>query len=128
GLISFSICAGSPKFGVQGIGPLAYTMGTGTPTEGAAGAQWSYKVKHWRTAYVILDTLVDYNKQYANYFKQHFTKLGGKIVGEDTYKNGDQSVASQISRLQSTSPRPDVVVLAGIQPGAATVLRQLRAA
>jgi branched-chain amino acid transport system substrate-binding protein len=127
-MVTISICAGSPKFGVQGIGPRSYTMGTGTPTEGAAGAQWAFKVKKWRTAYVILDTLVDYNKQYANYFKKHFTKLGGKIVGEDTYKNGDQQVNAQITRLQSTNPKPDFVVLAGIQPGAATVLRQMRAA
>jgi branched-chain amino acid transport system substrate-binding protein len=127
-MVAISICAGSPKFGTQGVGPHSYTMGTGTPTEGGSGAQFAYNVKKFRSAYVITDTLVDYNKSAAKYFKHYFTKLGGKIVGEDTYKNGDQSVAAQISRLQSTSPKPDFVYIAGIQPSMATVLRQLRAA
>ena len=128
GMISFSLCAGSPKFGVQGIGPHAYTMGTGTPTEGAVGAQWALTEKDWKSAYILTDTTLDYNKQYVSYFKRHYAEGGGKVVGEDTFKGEDTSVATQVGRLQDADPEPSVIVLAGVMPGAAAVVRQIRAA
>jgi branched-chain amino acid transport system substrate-binding protein len=126
-MVSFSLCAGSPKFGVEGVGPHAYTMGTGTPTEGAVGAQWALK-KGWENAFIILDSQLDYSTQYVDYFKRHYAEGGGTIVGEDTFSSKDTSVASQIGRIRSASPKPDVIVLASLMPGAATVVRQIRAA
>jgi branched-chain amino acid transport system substrate-binding protein len=127
-MVNFSICAGSPKYGVQDIGPHSYTMGTGTPTEGGTGAQFAYYTKGFRSAYVITDTLVDYNKSAAKYFKYYFQQAGGKIVGEDTYKNGDTEFGAQVSRLQQANPKPDFLYIAGIQPNMATLIRQVRAA
>jgi branched-chain amino acid transport system substrate-binding protein len=126
GMVSFSLCAGSPKFGVEGVGPHAYTMGTGTPTEGAVGAQWALKEKGLKNVYMLTDTTLDYSKQYANYFKRHFEDGGGKIAGEDTFKGEDPSIASQVGRLRSSDA--DAVVLAGVMPGAASAVRQIRAA
>lgn len=126
GLVSFSLCAGSPKFGVEGVGPHAYTMGTGTPTEGAVGGQWALKEKGIKSAYILTDTTLDYNKQYANYFKRHFTDGGGEIAGEDTFKGEDPSIASQVGRIRSANP--EAIVLAAVMPGAASAVRQIRAA
>jgi branched-chain amino acid transport system substrate-binding protein len=126
GLVSFSLCAGSPKFGVEGVGPHAYTMGTGTPTEGAVGAQWAVKEKGIKSAYILTDTTLDYNKQYGNYFKRHFTDGGGEIAGEDTFKGEDPSIASQVGRIRSANP--EAIVLAAVMPGAASAVRQIRAA
>jgi branched-chain amino acid transport system substrate-binding protein len=126
GLVSFSLCAGSPKFGVEGVGPHAYTMGTGTPTEGAVGAQWAIKEKGIKSAYILTDTTLDYDKQYANYFKRHFTDGGGEIAGEDTFKGEDPSIASQVGRIRSANP--EAIVLAAVMPGAASAVRQIRAA
>jgi branched-chain amino acid transport system substrate-binding protein len=126
GLVSFSLCAGSPKFGVEGVGPHAYTMGTGTPTEGAVGAQWALKDKGLKNAYILTDTTLDYNKQYASYFKRHFEAGGGKISGEDTFKGDDPSVATQVGRIKAANP--EAIVLAGVMPGAASAVRQIRAA
>jgi branched-chain amino acid transport system substrate-binding protein len=126
GIVSFSLCAGSPKFGVQGVGPHAYTMGTGTPTEGATGAQWALKEKGFKSAFVLTDTSLDYNKQFASYFKRHFGEGGGKVAGEDTFKGEDPSVASQINRIRGANA--DVIVIAALMPGAASAVRQIRAA
>jgi branched-chain amino acid transport system substrate-binding protein len=103
-------------------------MGTGTPTEGAVGAQWALTKRNWKNAYILTDTTLDYNKQYASYFKRHFTQGGGKIAGEDTFKGDDPSIATQVERLQAANPKPDVIVLAGVMPGAASAVRQIRAA
>ena len=59
GMVAMSIGASSPKFGVSGIGPLAYTIGSNGDVEAYAEAEWAYQKKHWRTAYLLLDDTTD---------------------------------------------------------------------
>jgi branched-chain amino acid transport system substrate-binding protein len=126
GVVNFSLCAGSPKW--NSIGPHSYSMTFGSYTEAAVGAQWARTGKlHCKTGYILTDTVIDYSKVVGARYAQYFTALGGKIVGQDTFKNGDSSFAAQVSRVQSTSPRPDCVFIATFPPGGATLLRELRA-
>lgn len=53
---------------------------------------------------------------------------GTNIVGRDTFKNDDASIASQISRIQALPEQPDVIMLCSYIPGAAAAVRQIRAA
>src|SRR5712691_3998698 len=46
GIVAMSIGASSPKFGVAGIGPLAYTIGSNGDVEAYAEAEWAYQKKH----------------------------------------------------------------------------------
>jgi branched-chain amino acid transport system substrate-binding protein len=128
GKLAFSTCAASPKFGVQGIGPLAFTMATGTPDQGAIDAEWSYDVEKWRSAYVLLDDTVEYDRTLCSYFEQRWRELGGTIAGKDVFKQTDPSVATQISRLRSLSKQPDFVFFCSYTPGGASALKQIRAA
>jgi branched-chain amino acid transport system substrate-binding protein len=123
-----STCAGDPKFGAQGIGPYAYSMADTTNIEGGALAEFAYKTKKWRTAYVITDTTIQYTKGIAKFTAEAFQKLGGKIVGEDTMSNADQSIAAQITRLKAVKPAPDFVILSSFNPGLAAAVKQVRAA
>jgi len=127
GMISFATCAASTKFGLQGVGPHAFTMSHGTPTEGSAIAEFGFG-KGWRTAYVLLDTSIDYDKKIAYFFKERWKSLGGKIVGEDTFIQGDPSIASQITRMKSMDPKPDVILISTWGQGFGSSLRQMRAA
>ena len=54
--------------------------------------------------------------------------MGGKIVGRDTFKNDDPSIATQITRLRALNPAPDVITLCSYTPGGASAVRQIRAA
>src|SRR5215210_816888 len=58
-IVAFSMCAADPKFGVQGIGPYAFTPSWGTPTEAAAMAEFAY-AQGYRKPYLLTDTLVNY--------------------------------------------------------------------
>jgi branched-chain amino acid transport system substrate-binding protein len=123
-VISFSLCAGSPKW--NSIGPRSYSMTFGSPTEAYVDAQWAYQGKlKCRSAYLLVDTLIDYSKAIGDYVKKSFK---GRIVGEDTFKNGDTSFTSQITRLQAASPKPQCIFLSSFPPGGVTLLRQIRAA
>lgn len=126
GIPAMSDCAGAPAFGKQGIGDLAFTMGMAGPSEGAALAEWAFKTKKLRSAYILRDTTLEYHKQVCKAFQDRWKALGGKIAGADTFKNDDPSVASQIGRLQGSSA--DTAMFCSFPPGGASALRQIRAA
>ena len=47
-VIAFS-GASDPKFGVQGVGPLAYSTSNASQAQGALLAEWAFKEKGWKT-------------------------------------------------------------------------------
>jgi branched-chain amino acid transport system substrate-binding protein len=128
GKLAFSTCAASTAFGPQGIGPLAYTMATAASAEGATMAEWATKKKGAKSAYVLLDNTIEFTKQSAYGFRNRWKQLGNTIAGEDTFKQDDQSVDSQITRIKGLSQKPDVIFLTSYMPGEAKVLKQIRAA
>ena len=130
GLITFSTCAGDPKFGPSGIGPNAFTMATGAPGQAVAMAEWAYNVKGWRSAYVLMDTTIAFDATWADFFKRRWAELAGAegLVGEDTFGGEDPQIASQITRIKSLAKQPDFIVLASFPPGGVSATRQLRAA
>jgi len=126
GKIAISMGAGSPKFGVQGIGPLAYTMGIAGTTDAAVAAEWGYQKKGWRTAYLLNDNTTDYDTGQCAGFGTRWKQLGGTVVGEDTFKNSDPSIATQVTRIKGVGKAPDVIMLCSYPPGGAVAVKQLR--
>ena len=59
-------------------------------------------------------------------FKTRFEDLGGEIVGEDTFKQEDQSIDAQVSRITQLSQEPDFLYVSSFQPGFAGAIKQLR--
>ena len=53
------------------------------------------------------------------------TLEGASIVGSDTFKNDDASIASQITRIKELAEEPDVIMLCSVMPGAAAAVRQI---
>ncbi len=126
GKIAFSLCAGDPKFGVQGIGDLAFTMGNGTPGEGATMAEWAAK-KGWKKAFILNDVQVEYTKSISKYFKARWLDGLGTIAGEDTV-NGqtDTQIPGQISSIKAAKDAEFILFPGG--PGGPPIIRQIRAA
>lgn len=122
--------AGSAKFGVEGIGPLAFNVGISSNSEGAIMAEFAHERQGYTSPYVLLDDTIEYTKQTCEAFTTRWNEVAGDgtIVGEDTFKNGDASISAQITRLKSADPAPDFVVLCSYNPGAASAIRQIRAA
>jgi branched-chain amino acid transport system substrate-binding protein len=125
-LVAFS-CAGSPRFGYTAVGPLAFSISNGTPTQGAIAADFAYS-RGWHTAYLLDDISFEYNKTWCDYFAQRFKELHGKIVGKDTFQQADTSFQTQVTRLRGQSPKPSVVAMCSFPPGGATAIRQMRSA
>jgi branched-chain amino acid transport system substrate-binding protein len=130
GVVSVSICAGDPKMGVLGVGPLSFSASVAAQSEGAADAQFSWNEKGFKSAYILLDDSIEYDKSLCAGFEWRFPALGGKIAGKDTFKNGDPAIAAQISRLAALlkSEKIDEIMLCSYVPGGPSAIRQLRAA
>jgi branched-chain amino acid transport system substrate-binding protein len=128
-IVVMATCAGDAKMGVQGIGPYAFTMATSAVAEGAMLAKWAKDKQNWRSAYILLDTTVQWTKSSCAGFKDQWIKAGGRLVGEDTFKQDDLSIASQVTRLQQATAsggKLDMIFLCSYGRGAVSAIKQLR--
>ena len=125
---SFFLCAEDVKAGIQGVGPNSFSGSVLAAVQGATMAEWSTDRRDAKIGYVLLDTTIEYNKGICKGFEWMFPKADGEIVGRDTFKNNDASIASQISRIKALPQEPDVIMLCSYIPGAAAAVRQIRAA
>lgn len=123
--LALSVCAGSPKFGVQGIGPYAFTFGDGTPGVGAGMAEFAHE-QGYDNAYVLKDTTIEYSNTVCAAFEKRWAQLGGTVSGQDSFKNSDPTIASQITRLKGSSTKPGFIAFCSYLPGGASAIKQLR--
>jgi len=129
-MISISFCASDAKMGVQGIGPYAFTMNGPGQVEGAKAAKFAWD-QGMRKGYALLDASIEYNKSVCHGFLEYWKKLGGEVVGVDTFMQEDPSIASQITRYKqaaSEKGEPEVLALCSYVPGAVSAIRQVRGA
>lgn len=129
GVIAMSAGAEVPEFGVQGIGDLAFSMGTATNETAAAWAEWIHGERNGRSVFILEDPTLAYDTSLCSNFEKRWGELPGtQVLGKEVFKNTDPSIDVQITKLQSLNEEPDFIVLCSYPPGGATALRQLRAA
>ena len=126
GKLSFSMMAGSTKFGPLGIGAFSYSGGTAGFAQGAALAEWSVQKKAWKSAYLLREPTLDFDAQVEAGFAKRYKDLGGTIIGKDLYKASDPSIAPVITRIKNLDTKPDIIVLDDAV-AYAKVIRELRA-
>jgi len=129
GKVSFFLCAESIKAGIPGVGPYSFSASVLAAVQGATMAEWAYTKKNARKFYRLLDTWTVYNKGICDGFDYQLPKLkDAELVGSDTFKNEDASIASQITRIKSLPQEPDAIMLCTMMPGAVSAIKQIRAA
>ncbi|MBS0318090.1 MAG: ABC transporter substrate-binding protein [Proteobacteria bacterium] len=130
GKISVFLGASDPKAGVLGVGPLSFTANNAAQLEGAVMGEWGYDKKGYRKGYMLIDQMIEYNKSICAGYEWAFPKKGGKIEGQDTFNGQDATISSQITRLSNAirTKAVDSIMLCSTNPGAASAVRQMRAA
>ena len=130
GVISVFLGASDPKAGVLGVGPYSFTANNAAQLEGAVMAGWGYEKKGFRKGYMLIDNTIEYNKSICAGYNWLFPMKGGKIIGQDTFQGLDPTISSQITRLSDAirTQGVDNIMLCSTNPGAASAVRQLRAA
>jgi branched-chain amino acid transport system substrate-binding protein len=130
GIVSMSLCAGSPRFGPEGGLPLGFSAGSVAEATSAAFAEWAHGEKKWRTAYLLNDPVLQVDTDWSKGFNTRFTELAGKdaIIGSNSFRNDDADINSQINAIRALPKKPDVLVITSFPPGGASAVRQIRAA
>ncbi|MHA6695274.1 ABC transporter substrate-binding protein [Homoserinimonas sp. A520] len=128
GIVGISPGASSPLFGSDTLGDKQFTLSMWNTTMGAAAAEWSYNELGLKNAYVVTDTFIDYTTSLSEYFIESMEELGGTVVGQDTYTQGDQDFSAQLQRLKSTGSEADVIFVSSYMPDLALIIRDIRAA
>jgi len=80
-------------------GKLGFSYGNAAQDEGAAAAEYAYKVKHWKTADVVTDNLLRYFQDVCKAFTVRFKQLGGSIVAQESFTQGDKTINNVVSRV-----------------------------
>jgi branched-chain amino acid transport system substrate-binding protein len=131
GILVFSLCEASARFGPQGIGPLVFTPSHITYLEGYVMAEWANMEKGYTHAFMIADkTFSGYNLEVCKGFEKRWKELAGDagLVGTDTVSSSDTSIAATITRIKNASPAPDFIFMCSEPPSSPGWLRQIRAA
>ena len=128
GIVSFSVCASALLFGPKGGIPLAFSSGDSAAGFASGMAEYGYREEGWRTAYILLDNTIAYTSELCESFKARWEALGGTIVGEDQFSQGDESISTQITRIKGLEEPPDVIRLCTYFPGIGSYVNQIRTA
>jgi branched-chain amino acid transport system substrate-binding protein len=128
GLVGISTCASSPLYNSIVLGDKQFTLSMWNTTMGAAAAQYAYEEKGWRTVYVVTDSFIDYTTSLSEFFIKQFKFLGGTVIFEDSYTQGDQDFSAQLSRIRDLDKLPDFFYISSYMPDLGLIIRTLREA
>ncbi len=126
GLVGISTCASDPLYSSWSLGDKQFTLSMWNTTMGAVAADYAYKERGWKTAYVVTDQFIAYTKSLSKYFVEQFKTNGGEIILEDTYTNGDNNFSAQLARLQALGKKPDVIFVSSYGTDIGVIIRALR--
>lgn len=126
GLVGISACASDPLYSSWSLGDKQFTLSMWNTTMGAVAADYAFKERGWKTAYVVTDQFIAYTKSLSKYFVAQFKANGGEIILEDTYTNGDNNFSAQLARLKALGKKPDVIFLSSYGQDIAAIIRALR--
>ena len=112
----------NPK--VTEIGDYIFRVCYIDPFQGQMIAKSAKETLGFTRAAVLRDTKNDYSVGLANFFSQAFQALGGTIVADEAYGEGDQDFKAQLTVIKSK--KPQVLVVPGYYTEVGLIARQAR--
>ena len=100
-LLTVSPCIGTDQMGPSRFGApgqLAFTFGNPAQQDGAAMAEYAIS-RGWKTADVVTDKLLVYFQNVCTAFTDRFQQLGGKIVDQESFTQGDKTINNVATRV-----------------------------
>ena len=94
------------------------------PFQGEILARFLYNSLGLRKAATLKDVKNDYSVGLAHYFKETFEGLGGTVVAEQAYSEGDSDFKAQLTALKAAEP--EAIFVPGYYIEAALVVKQAR--
>ena len=100
-LLTVSPCIGTDQMGPSRFGApgqLAFTFGNPAQQDGAAMAEYAIS-RGWKTADVVTDKKLVYFQNVCQAFTLRFQQLGGTIVDQESFTQGDKTINNVATRV-----------------------------
>jgi branched-chain amino acid transport system substrate-binding protein len=94
------------------------------PFQGEIMAKFAFNSLQCKRVAILKDVKNDYSIGLAQFFAETFRQLGGEIVAEQAYSEGDTDFKAQLTALKATGP--DAVIVPGYYTEAALIVKQAR--
>ncbi len=94
------------------------------PFQGEVLAKFAYNSLGLRKVATLKDVKNDYSVGLAQFFYDTFTKLGGEVVGEQAYSEGDNDFKAQLTALKALNP--EGIFVPGYYTESALIVKQAR--
>ena len=128
-LLTVAPCIGTDEMGPSrfgAAGQLAFSFGNPAQEDGSVAAEYAYS-RGWKTATVVTDNLLRYFQDVCKGFTNRFTQLGGKIVSQEAFTQGDKTINNVVSKVNNE--KSDTIAFCtsfgGDQPAFVSGLRSL---
>jgi branched-chain amino acid transport system substrate-binding protein len=105
GVLAVAPCIGTDQMGPERFGDqgkLAFSLGNVAQDEGAAMAEYAME-QGWERAATVTDNVIVYFQDVVKAFAARYTELGGEIVVEESWTQGDGTIQNVVSALDNAN-------------------------
>jgi branched-chain amino acid transport system substrate-binding protein len=117
-----AITSTNPK--VTEVGDYIFRICFIDPFQGAVLAKFAHDTLHAKRVALLTSATMAYSVGLSNVFRERFTALGGEIVAEQKYAEGDKDFKAQLTSIRGL--KPDVIAATGFYTEAALICIQAR--
>jgi branched-chain amino acid transport system substrate-binding protein len=122
GIPMISPASTNPK--VTQVGDYIFRACFIDPFQGATMAKFAIQDLHAKRIAILTDTKNDYSVGLTQFFRDTVKRLGGEIVAEESYSEGDIEFKAQLTAIKADNP--DVIYVPGYYTECALIARQAR--
>ena len=94
------------------------------PFQGAVMAKFASDTLKLKKVAILVDVRNDYSVGLQTFFRQHFKELGGQVVAEQSYSEGDSDFHAQLTQIKAANP--EGIYVPGYYTEVGTIARQAR--
>ncbi|MBC8647197.1 MAG: ABC transporter substrate-binding protein [Thermoanaerobaculia bacterium] len=109
---------------VTQIGDYIFRVCFIDPFQGLVMAKFAAGTLKLKRVAILVDVRNDYSVGLQTFFRQNFRQLGGEIVAEQSYSEGDSDFKAQLTQIKAANP--EAIYVPGYYTEVATVARQSR--
>ncbi|HAP00251.1 MAG TPA: ethanolamine utilization protein EutJ [Fibrobacteres bacterium] len=112
----------NPK--VTQIGDYVFRICFIDPFQGLVMAKFTFNSLKMKKVAILRDIKSDYSMGLADFFKQNFMAMGGEIVSDESYSQGDKDFNAQLTSIKGKNP--EAVFVPGYYTEVGLIARQAR--
>ena len=109
---------------VTQIGDYIFRVCFIDPFQGLVMAKFAANTLKLKKVAILVDVRNDYSVGLQTFFRQNFRQLGGEIVAEQSYSEGDSDFKAQLTQIKAANP--EAIYVPGYYTEVATIARQSR--